>query len=116
MSLADFEDDDGDDDLDDGPRTVENTPVERLDFGSAKDDRPATWTAALDIPDHDIHQLARDGAFSADGMDVVLVLDEDSGEWYGWCQCTAPEPCAHLCAVRQLSELRSAYRTETTVA
>jgi len=82
-----------------------------LDFRKIRDDRSATWNAALDA-DVDVTEGGRPDLFLVsvdDGCPVNCSLAEHpNGTHAGWCSCEvfqATTVCPHLCVLRQHAAL-----------
>lgn len=103
---------------DDDAATVPTLPgadVQEVDILLARDDRIRAWERALYIEEDDVEDGEREGVFYVDEELAILVLVE-SNQWHGWCECDTPEPCAHLCALAQLHELRGDLIPEVSIA
>lgn len=107
MSTLDKWTDEGPD-VDAEPADLPDVPdaeIERLNFERERENGTVSWQDALGIKEPDI-ETERTGVYDVDGDErVVLVTDSETGAWFGWCACSEPKPCSHLCAVRQVAFL-----------
>lgn len=97
----------GDFDADADEETATIPTLPGADVGQVRvlleqDDETSTWRDALELDRDDVECGEREGVFYVDQELAILSKVRDRDEWHGWCECSDPSPCAHLCALAQL--------------